>query len=66
MKFNLTCDLDNAAFDDCSGLELSRILGSVINKLEYISELTTDDHGKVKDMNGNTVCKWEILEEEDS
>ena len=65
MKFNLTCDLDNAAFDDCSGLELSRILGSVINKLEYISELTTEDTGIVRDMNGNNICKWEVLEDDE-
>ena len=63
MKFNLTCDLDNAAFDDCTGLELSKILNSVINKIEDIQELEPNDSGGVPDMNGNYVCKWSVEDE---
>jgi hypothetical protein len=63
MKFNLTCDLDNAAFDDCTGLELARILNSVVNKIEDIQELEPDDSGGVTDMNGNYVCKWSVEDE---
>jgi len=63
MKFNLTCDLDNAAFDDCTGLELARILNSVVNKIEDIQELDSDACGRVRDMNGNTVCNWSVEDE---
>ena len=63
MNFNLTCNLDNAAFDDCSGLELARILHTVINKVEDLQELDTDAYGKVQDLNGNTVCSWRITDE---
>ena len=63
MKFNLTCNLDNAAFDDYSGIELSRILHTVINKVEDLQELNTDSYGKVQDLNGNTVCSWGITDD---
>ena len=63
MKFNLTCDLDNAAFnDDPSGLELARILHTVINKVEDLQELDTDAYGKVRDLNGNTICSWGVTD----
>ncbi len=63
MKFNLTCDLDNGAFDDCTGLELARILNSVVNQIEDIQELDSGSCGRVRDMNGNTVCSWGVEDE---
>jgi hypothetical protein len=52
--FNLTIDMDNAAFED-DGSELRDILSDVRRALF--------DHrssGTVKDSNGNTVGRWEI------
>ena len=56
-QFNLTIDMDNAAFSDqYDGIELSRILRMVADKIE--------DNGipwhyqNIKDINGNIVGKY--------
>ena len=68
MTFNMTVDLDNAAFDeDYDGpAELARILGSAADSLRRFRSLG-DERLKgpvtVRDINGNTVGTWEIASE---
>lgn len=61
MKFTLEIDMDNAAFED--GYELSRIL----NEVAYDHSGVTNDsgftgEGFIRDINGNTVGRWEITD----
>lgn len=59
MKFNrLNLEIDgfgNAAFAEDPKMEIARILREAAKKIE-------DDHvgGNLKDINGNTVGRWEI------
>jgi len=56
MRFTISIDCDNAAFDDPG--ELTRILTDLGKRLEW---LTLDEQGgTLRDLNGNTVGKWEI------
>ena len=62
MKFHLTIDLDNAAFDgdreahssEQPVRELARQLAEVARKVV----LASDNKGRVRDANGNTVGHW--------
>jgi hypothetical protein len=59
VRFTLTIDCDNAAFEDHPGSEVARILKEVARKLP------ADDLGsgfKLRDVNGNTVGKVEVSE----
>jgi hypothetical protein len=55
-KFNLTMDCDNASFEPDAGYEISRILHKIA-----IDVANGDTDGKVRDLNGDTVCQWEYL-----
>ena len=61
MEFQLTINMDNAAFDDDLGGELARIVRHVARRLEDDS-VTGDLLSKcsVRDANGNTVGSWEV------
>lgn len=55
-KFKIVVKTDSAAFDDDPGVELSRILNGVANKLQFgiVAEGT---EAKIFDINGNSVGK---------
>lgn len=52
--FTLEVSTENAAFDDDPGAELARILRTVAKSLHEGGE-----SGTVRDVNGNTVGRWE-------
>ena len=61
MEFNLTINLDNAAFDDGNGegnLELARILRAAAKKVTGIT--LKDISFNCRDINGNTVGHYEV------
>lgn len=60
MKFKLTIDMDNAAFEPEESAEVSKILTDLA---EYFSELPAVDlttRGNVYDTNGNRVGEWKV------
>jgi hypothetical protein len=60
MKFSLTFDCDNAAFDDFPESEIARILRSVADRVD---DGDRDPGGLIFDVNGNHVGEWNIEEE---
>lgn len=58
-EFVLTVNLDNAAFEDGRGAEISRLLKKLATKLEW-NDLKKVDGGKIMDSNGNSVGAWEV------
>ena len=61
--FNVSICIENSIFeDDGEGREVSRILGTITNKIEDLAEFDPDDRGTVRDLNGNTCGSWEIVE----
>lgn len=54
MKFIITLNTDNAAFDGEDTSEIRRVLAEAA---EQISDPTASG-GRVRDINGNTVCTW--------
>ena len=58
MKFILTIDSDNAAFEGNPADEVARILRDVVVKLELGTE-----RGTCTDYNGNKVGKFELIDE---
>lgn len=62
MTFKLTIDMDNAAFEEPNGEELSRIFLK-LHSLFQGAQLESDfSKGKLRDINGNTVGEWEVYE----
>jgi hypothetical protein len=59
MKFTLELNCDNEAFKYNCGNEIARILLEIATKAEYIRG---PDYGNLRDINGNTVGKWELKE----
>jgi hypothetical protein len=61
--FTLTIETDNAAFTDNPGWEIARILRLISDSMS-ISDipLDGDERQPVRDINGNTVGKWEYRE----
>lgn len=57
MDFKLTINMDNAAFEGGGAKELGRILAEVAQRVRRDEELD----GKVRDINGNTVGKFEVV-----
>lgn len=57
----LTMNMDNAAFGECNGYELARILRDLADKVDGAQH--DDDYWVAKDINGNTVGKLIISEE---
>ena len=58
MKFELTIDCDNAAFED-AGEELARIVSGVADTIRNRGSLGDTICG-VRDSNGNTVGSWAL------
>lgn len=66
MKFVLTMDLDNAAFEGfCDGqrdgIAVRQTLRSMIERID--TPLTVGDGAGIRDVNGNTVGEWEIVDD---
>jgi hypothetical protein len=55
MEFEMHVDMDNAAFENYPEDELGRILAKVAK------DVYKSTSGTVRDINGNTVCKWVIF-----
>lgn len=53
MKFIVTIEIDNAAFDPDPEPEVARILRAVADR---VSDSGNPDHIRVADINGNFVC----------
>lgn len=60
MKFIITLNTGNAAFDSEDTTEIQRVLAKAA---EQIGDPTASG-GSVRDSNGNTVCTWTCEEEE--
>jgi len=56
VKFTLTIDMDNAAFDEDERAEAARILAVACDQLTA----RLDDERGCYDVNGNNVGHWEI------
>lgn len=68
MQFNLSINLDGSSFDSVwndegqrNGFALAYILDELATKLNH-SDLTVGAKGYCRDINGNTVGAWEIVE----
>ena len=61
MRFVLEITMDNDAFTDNAGGEVSRILRGLVTKLEY-THLEVDECKQLIDYNGNKVGSWTITE----
>lgn len=61
MKLKIEIKTDNAAFEDCPGMEIASILNQVIESLGD-GVINTGDGANLFDSNGNTVGSWEIKE----
>jgi hypothetical protein len=64
MMFTLTIKTGNAAFEDNEASEITRILREIANDIEsrtrFIGRGDTTLTGTCRDINGNTVGKWEL------
>lgn len=61
MKFKVSFDMDNAAFEpDARTGEIARILRELADKMELRSFVTKREAGSIRDINGNTVGEWKI------
>jgi hypothetical protein len=58
MKISLEINMDNAAFEDEG--EVKRIISDMVQKMDDI--VRAGDGGKLRDINGNVVGKWEVTE----
>lgn len=58
MRFTLSFDMDNAAFHDGANTETTRLLREVADDIE----LDGADCGELRDINGNNVGLWAILD----
>jgi hypothetical protein len=56
-KFKLEFEMDNEAFDDNQQYEIARILDEIKRDVLRLST-----GRKIRDINGNTVGKWDIWE----
>jgi hypothetical protein len=61
MKFVCTIRTDNAAFDDDRCAETARILRDVADQLEKNRPM----RGEAKDANGNPVCKFAEINDDE-
>jgi hypothetical protein len=63
MAFTLSIDTDNAAFDGDPSPEVARLLRVVADTLDYNDSGAgplLSDGGKLYDINGNAVGRWEL------
>ena len=62
MKIKIEIDLNNAAFQPGPGMELSRILGNLADRIQFWSDAGKIlDPFKLTDSNGNTVGKGKVV-----
>ena len=61
MRFTLTIDCGNAAFDD-EGHELARILHELADSVAYPGNGMQEAKDTLRDINGNKVGRWEMAE----
>ena len=64
MKFQIEIDMDNAAFDPNSEIELRRILINIAKQMEHISfdcDRKTLKANMCRDLNGNIVGEWKVF-----
>jgi hypothetical protein len=61
--FSLTIDTENAAFARDPSNEIRRILLELANRIEPCP--TGEGRGNLRDLNGNTVGRWELAPDED-
>ena len=59
MKFTLTMDCDNAAFEERPADEIGRILRRTAEQIELIQPVSGEG-GSVLDIDGNTVGEWKV------
>lgn len=57
-KFTLQINMDNDAFAEYPITELVECVKEVAESISFNNSL--DQHGSIKDINGNTIGKWEI------
>jgi hypothetical protein len=64
LEFKLQLDMGNAAFDEgMEGHETARILRELADKIDHdLHGLTRSDTGTLRDINGNKVGTWEVVE----
>lgn len=60
MRFTLEIKMDNDAFQDDPMGELSQTIKEVAEILPISHENIRSVSGNIKDINGNTVGKWEL------
>lgn len=62
MELRLSLEMDNAAFASTMGRghEVARILRRLAGQVEA-DGLRHGDEGKLRDVNGNTVGRWEVV-----
>jgi hypothetical protein len=64
MTFHINIEMDNAAFGEGdNGYEVARILNEIAKSVNGVN-LYDGDGGQVRDINGNKVGAWEVVEEE--
>lgn len=59
--FTLSINTDNAAFEDDRGAEVARILRMIADEVEGGVDRDSGHDGNGRDINGNTVGKWELV-----
>jgi len=60
MRFMVSFDMDNDAFREDTGPEVARILRDVARTVEHYT-LEPDDGALIRDSNGNTVGRYDVL-----
>jgi len=60
MKLLIEIEMDNAAFEPCSGTECARILRKLADRIED-EQCTEGDVTPCRDINGNKVGKAEVV-----
>jgi len=58
MKFQVRLNCGNAAFEDCPGEEVARILGEVAHHVYNSGD--GESKGLCRDVNGNIVGEWHL------
>jgi hypothetical protein len=63
MRFSLSFNMDGAAFD--GGVdEVVRILHDVAAALDYRGAVGVPDSDPIVDVNGNTIGRWDVVDDE--
>jgi len=61
MKFMLTIETNNAAFEGHPGPEMARVLRTIADYTEDGSLWAMRDAGRITDSNGNRVGEWRVV-----